>query len=666
MYLNSFVGRRTELAAARRLLGPGRVLTVAGPPGVGKSRFARRLADRVSRAFPDGVTWLSFDHPASLPDGVTRPPSDRPPAVATGARLFVLDGCEHMLAHCADLVRTIIETTPGSGVLITSRYPLAVPGEQVLRLPPLPCHGPFPHPGGAEHLFEDRARAVVPSFAIDDANRATVSGICRLLDGLPLAIELTARWLRTLPLAEILRRLETDPTALDRSGAMAASIARSHHLCTPAERDLWMRLSVFADGFDQALAEIVASDTSPLDALVDRSIVLRTDGGLRLPAVLRGFGLALLDVDPCATSVRERHRDHFLDLAKREALRDKHLDLRTALEFSLGDGKARAMAEALFGYWQREHVEEGLGWLARSRPTKDTANLWMDARLAAALGDGSGALALARRSLAQARHPEERGLATYAFAGASLVAGDLATAAAAYGECVALLADSDLVTALAEWAVTLVHLGDHATAERLAQRSLAAETRGDTWARGRALYASAAAVHAAGDLGPAEVHAREAVRLLRSSRDPLGESAAIELLAWIAVDHADHHRAARLFGSVQHQSIGSAHRRQQSRRSLETARRALGDAAFDAAFAEGARRRSDTIDPRPVVPSPRASDLTSRETEVAELLAIGLSNKEIAAKLVISVRTAETHVNRVLVKLGCTSRFQVAAWQAGR
>lgn len=659
MHLNSLVGRRTELASARRMLVPGRLLTVTGPPGVGKSRFARRLTERASRLFPDGATWLCVDGPA---------------AAVEGARLVVLDGCEHMRDACADLARTILADTPASAVLVTSRQPLAVPGEQVLRLPPLPCAGLSHHPGGAEQLFEDRARAVVPSFAIDERNRATVSRICRLLDGIPLAIELSARWLRTLPPTEILRLLETDATVLDRNGVLAASVARSHDLCTPAERDLWTRLSVFPDGFDPALAEIVANDTKALDALVDKSIVLRTDEGLRLPTLLRGFGLELLEVDPDAASVRGRHRDHFFGLAERataEALRDKHLDLRTALEFSLGDDKARAMTEALFDHWQRGHVKEGLRWLARSRPPTDTASLWMDARLAAALGDGPGALALARRSLARARHPDERGHATYALASASLVAGDLATAAASYEECVALLADSDLVTALAEWAVALVHLGDNAGAARLAHQSLAAESRGDPWARGRARYAAAAAEHAAGDLGPAEVHAREAVRLLRSCHDTFGESTAIELLAWIAVGHEDHHRAARLFGSVRHRSIGSAHRRQQSRRCLEAARRALGDAAFDAAFAEGARRRPDTVDPDtihlgPAVPSPRSPDLTSRETQVAELLAIGLSNKEIAAKLVISVRTAETHVNRVLVKLGCTSRLQVAAWQAIR
>jgi DNA-binding CsgD family transcriptional regulator len=252
-----------------------------------------------------------------LPGRDGRPDRPRPDWLAGrlhGRRLLlILDTCEHVVDACAALADAILRAGSGPVLLATSRQPLGLPGEAVFRITALSADD-------AVGLFADRAAAAVPGFAVTANTLPRLARLARLLDGNPLAIELAAPRLRAVGLDELLARLPghlrllgSGRTAVgervgagDRRQSLQASAGWSYELCSPAERLLWARLSVFADGFDLAAAEHVCSGDEfgadeILDALVglvDKSIVLRAPdrGGparYRLPALVREQGAAL-------------------------------------------------------------------------------------------------------------------------------------------------------------------------------------------------------------------------------------------------------------------------------------------------------------------------------------------------------------------------------------
>ncbi|MFJ7047708.1 ATP-binding protein [Streptomyces sp. NPDC101112] len=289
--LTSFVGRRDEAAEVRRLLSAGRLLTLTGPGGVGKTRLAGHVAEQVARAFPDGV-WLvplaALRDEAFVPHAVNdalgvrnetvRPPLDVLVEYLRDRRsLIVLDNCEHLPRSCATLAGTVLAATEGVRILATSRHRLGVAGERLFEVPPLPAPpaediGPeavetFP----ALRLFADRAAAVVPGFTVGAANQRAVARLCRRLDGLPLAIELAAVRVRALGVDQLVERLDDryqlltcgSPTSAPRHRTLRSAVDWSHELCTPEEQAVWARLSVFVGGFDLAAAEAVCGGDPP-------------------------------------------------------------------------------------------------------------------------------------------------------------------------------------------------------------------------------------------------------------------------------------------------------------------------------------------------------------------------------------------------------------------
>lgn len=322
----SFVGRRFELEELDGLSAKGRLVTITGVGGVGKTRLALAAAARNAHRYRDGV-WLV--HLAALADGellahtvagavrltdqTTRPQlkalaehlSDR-------QLLLVLDGCEHLVGPCARLARTLLAVAPGLTILATSRQSLGAAGERVVRLAPLPltmtpaaeraeraASDAAPSPpsttspvsttsppsagpiaagtdsastveADAVALFAERAVTVHPGFAVSDANRADVTELCTRLEGLPLAIELAAVHLRTMSPREILDRLADRFALLDAGGRssparhqrLLTTIGWSHELCSGDERLAWARLSVFPGTFDLEAARGVCTDQS--------------------------------------------------------------------------------------------------------------------------------------------------------------------------------------------------------------------------------------------------------------------------------------------------------------------------------------------------------------------------------------------------------------------
>ena len=469
----SFVGRAAELAGITALLGTARMVTVVGPAGVGKTRLSLRAAAVAARRFPDGV-WLADLAGVTDPDllvpavaaALGLPDAAEPEQGAALLRylcgrtlLLVLDTCEHLVDACAAFADAVLRAAPGVTLLATSRQPLDAQGEHAFPLLPLPAED------DAADLFAQRAAAVVPGFTVTPQNRADVVRLCRRLDGIPLAIEFAAVRLRALPLTELVSQLESGIRMLTvsrrgtspRHQTLRAAVEWSYQLCTPAERTLWGRLSVFAGTFEVSGAEQVCADDElpraqivhALVGLVDKSVVLRDSADpsrYRLTAALREYGADQLaqgggaerfldrltarsvalarDFDERfrdTTRPRDRQAGDGSDVDQVAAFRGLHREyenIRAVLGYALGPQGAPAaepapsaalvarwrlgteLAVRLCGYWQISGLlDEGRQWLgqaARLFPGPATERAWAlgaRGRLATLQGDLARALA---------------------------------------------------------------------------------------------------------------------------------------------------------------------------------------------------------------------------------------------------------------------------------
>jgi predicted ATPase/DNA-binding SARP family transcriptional activator len=356
--LTSFVGRDTDLAEVRGLLTGSRLVTLTGPGGAGKTSLAVAAATGLAEECPDGV-WLVRlagvtepgrvaaavadtvgvpDSPAPVEDRLTRYLRDR-------AVLVLLDNCEHLVDACAALAERLLVACPRLRLLATSREALAVPGEVQFAVAPLDVPPPTATVDevaryAAVRLFVDRARAVLPGFALDDATAPHVRMICRRLDGLPLAIELAATRVKTLPVEEIATRLDDRfrlltsgaRTAEARQQTLRATVEWSHHLLPEPERVLFRRLSVFAGGWSLAAAEAVCSgpDLDPRDVvglvtgLVDRSLVVadRGEGArFRMLETLRQYAAEQRGAAGETDRLGAAHAEYFTTVAEHAAPR---------------------------------------------------------------------------------------------------------------------------------------------------------------------------------------------------------------------------------------------------------------------------------------------------------------------------------------------------------
>jgi predicted ATPase/DNA-binding CsgD family transcriptional regulator len=412
--LTSFVGRAGELAAVERLLRGERLVTLTGMGGAGKTRLAAQAAADLADHWPDGVWWVDLGpvtDPALVAEltastiGVMVEPVGGPRrALSLQLRdrrvLVCLDNCEHLLEASAHLAETMLRTCSEVSVLATSREPLGVPGEMVWRVPSL-------QEDEAVALFVDRASRVRPWFTLDATNEAAVRTLCRRLDGIPLAVELAAAWLRTLTPAQIAAGLD-DRFALlvrgvrgaaRRQQTLAASMDWSHDLLGETDRVVFRRLGAFAGGFTLSAARAVCadgdgrpvaeSDVLPaLGRLVDKSLVAvderEGEARYRLLETIRQYALDRLDAAGERDTARERHLDHFLALAEaiapelegpdQDACLDRveaeHDNFRAALNWGLtppASERGRRLAAALVWLWYKHgHGDEGLEFLQRA------------------------------------------------------------------------------------------------------------------------------------------------------------------------------------------------------------------------------------------------------------------------------------------------------------
>lgn len=273
LQLLSFVCRGTRLSEVAALIRRGRLVTLTGVGGTGKTRLAIHAVAAAAANFADGV-WFVDLGPVTDPLGletaiartVTSPDQPRSSTITTltnflGGRqtLIVLDNCEHLIDACGALVMRLLAQCPGLTIVATSREPIGVAGEIRWRVPRMSLDDE------AVELFADRARDVRPSFDLSDEHRELVEDICRRLDGLPLAIELAAAQVRYMSLREIADSLDESFIRLDkgmrvttsRQRTLWASIDWSYRLLTEPERVLFRRLAVFRGGFTASAAKAV-------------------------------------------------------------------------------------------------------------------------------------------------------------------------------------------------------------------------------------------------------------------------------------------------------------------------------------------------------------------------------------------------------------------------
>ena len=415
--LTSFVGRKRELSELAKVLEGTRLLTLTGPGGGGKTRLAMQLTTTSAANYPDG-TWLielaPISEPTLVASGLARgvgldPGSGRPAMEALldhlsqRRALVLVDNCEHLIDAVAAAIDQLLRRCPALTVLATSREVLHVPGETAWLVPSLslPVPGLSPPLEELRHfdavrLFEERARLARSSFSITIANAATVSSICRRLDGIPLAIELAAARVGVMPLAEIQARLDdryrllvsSDRGPVARHTTLRAAMDWSHDLMTGDERRLFRRLAVFSGGFTLTAAKAVcggdglAADevVAVLSRLVEKSLVLFREDRYDLLQTVREYAAERLRAGSELATFRGRHREYFLSLTQRgyetrdarvSALNPELDNLRAALDASIPDNAESGlrMAFGLREVWsERAHVEEARHWLDRLLP----------------------------------------------------------------------------------------------------------------------------------------------------------------------------------------------------------------------------------------------------------------------------------------------------------
>lgn len=662
-----FVGRRRELSEVRRLLASTRLVTLTGTGGVGKTRLALRVGASCRRAFRHG-TWLIElgevqDHDLvpqtvatalGLQDRASQPGNSLAEYLRDKQLLLILDNCEHLLDPCARLVERLLRVAPDLVVLATGREPLGLTGEVIYQVPPLSLpapHRPLPELEALAHyesvsLFVELASRVQPGFEVTLENRDAVVQLCRRLDGMPLAIELTAARLRYLSVDQLVRRLDRRYQLL--TGSRAASARHqtlealfdwSYDLCTVPERTAWARLSTFVGAFDLDAARHVCADEGIepdeiedlVGELVAKSILLvdneRPHPRYHLLETVRAYGSGRLSAAD-RRAVQRRHRDYYQALvaeAQRRLftadqstwqahLRAEHANIRAALDFCVTEpGEADAglaIASALWQYWVASgSVTEGEHWLDRllalsPAPSALRAkSLWVRAWLAILQSQTTTATANLAESAELGEKLADRTTLGYVSLFSGILAtlqDDLSRATSLYEEALShhRAANEPIGVAMALYRNALIAFlnGDDAAVHEAcgACRSLC-DAHHEKWWKAYALWVEGLQFWRNGDMRSAGTAGTEALELFRQLDDKLGTAMSLEAFAWMAAgNHAEGERAATLLGAAGTlwQTLGPplaefAYLRDYHRECEQRAYRSCGAETFRSAFRHG-------------------------------------------------------------------------------
>ncbi len=726
-----------------------RLVTLTGPPGVGKTRLALEVAAKVSSDFADGVAWVDLGQvhsveqvPAELASGLgaervrDATPLESMVSVLTDRDLLlVVDNFEHLL-DAAPTIGTLLDRLPRLHVLATSRRRLHLLAETEYPVPPLPVPavvdaddlaGLAGNP--AVELLLARAPAPV---ALNRRTARPLIEICLRLDGLPLALELAAARLRVFTPSELVFRLEHRTVGLvaaardapARHQTLTAAIQWSHDLLPDAERTVFRRLAVLSGEWTVPAAQDVCGLAAPvtlaaIESLLDQNLLHRipADGParFRMLASLREYAQEQLVAADELHQSRHRHADHFAGVAAAwEATLGTPAENATWAEFDATYADlAAAFDHAPLGQ-ARAWLGVGLAWhghihgsLVHAATVLDAlhemeqastvdgvpASVEPETQLATLTAAGVAGLGLGEFTraahdlqsavdLSTARADERRQAVALSFLGhVARGMGNAAEAAQHYRSARAICERRGNVrgTAWAAFDLGLLAVDEQdpsAVAEPLLREALTYfDDLGYDWAQAQAARGLALALLACGAVDEAGRLLARSLLLHKEVGDRRGSAQCLEALAEVAAARGSLTGAARLIGAAQTQrqlgattpTAGERHRLQRVDAEVDAA---LGRVAADHEKHGGRTAPSSAVlafaveiaEPKPAP----AFALTTRQVQVADLVATGRTNRQIARALGISEKTAEIHVSNIMGRLRVPSRAGVAAWVAAR
>jgi predicted ATPase/DNA-binding CsgD family transcriptional regulator len=733
--LTSFVGRETDIVEANRLMRAAQLLTLVGPPGVGKTRMAIELAEQRLRGGKTEVMLLGLDDGArdSVPEKLervfaadatprergTRPPSDR---------LVVLNDCDQVLEECSRILSQCLPRQPRLQVVVTSREALRLPGEVVHTLAGLSLPTPMTVGSAVEHLrsdavklFTDRARAVDSAFCLTDRNADTVGRICVKADGLPLAIELAARFVRVFSLTELADRLDDRLStllggwriAVERHRSWRAAVAWGYELLDPSEQELFRNVSVFPGGFavDAAAAVCGSARDDPavlasLVALEAKSIISTTRRSATAPTrfrildSIRCYGQERLAeagkqalagarlVEWVTDMVQALLEPVFPSMPQVRGMGEERDNIRMALRLVAGSDDERQLplvaalvaAEAMHGEFTEDTRDITQQVLASTDEGSAYRYLGVEAAatLAAHRKDNVAELRLTEHAVALSRAAQDRAGTVRLMLKLSLIQdihGDQRSSLASLEECCLLnrLLCDERVDALCRGQFAWLHFVRGNEATRLIEPALPLlRERGPLIGASHAMNTAGAIALERDDLSHAAAMFLESLR--SGSNYPHTTAYALAGLGIVAIRHSRFEWGLRTIAAAEELDGFGLRTRGWWRTAVPAARaaaarltsRAQYDSALAAgramsqrdavrsALAERSGHRRDTV--------PGTHPLSQREWQVVTLLTQGLTNRQIAARMHLSVRTVETHVRNIRDALGLRSRTHIAAW----
>ena len=744
------IGREREFEAVVSLLHQPdeRLIVLTGTGGVGKTRLALAVAAHFSEEAAHSVALVPLA-PVASPElivpavaaamGLVFGPGQDPKSqlcehLRERHMLLVLDNFEHLMEGAA-LLTELLAQLPALRLLVTSRERLHVSEERVVLIEgleyPIGELSGDPESYPALQLFLHNAGRGDARFSLSPGELTWALRLCRLVEGLPLAIELAASWVQVLSCREIAGELETNLDSLtarmrdvpERHRTIRAVFNHSWGLLPTQEQEVLRGLSVFRGGFGRlAASEVAGAELPHLAGLVDRSLLRAHSvaGDARrydLHELIRQYACERLEASAEAEATRDRHLRFFVALAEEAEphlvsaqqdvwfgrLETEHDNLRAALQWAIGSRQSELglrLSGALWWFWWvRGHDREGRRWLEAAlavdepRATPWRANAmhgagWLSVRQR----DYGHATWILEESLALARElGETRRIVTVLrdLGQTARLQGDHVRAIALFQESVAFGRQSGhgngVATSLCSLGVTLHATGENARAKRALEEGLAIlRESGDKVYMAWALNFLGRVENDRCDIPRAAACLEEALELFRDVLDKDGISYTLESVGGLAAAYGDGHCAAQLFGAAQalREAISSPMTlfdRSEYARYVDDARNLLDAAAFSSAWQDGCRTAlSDAITlahkmsravqahgetrallsqhATPTHPKVVAAGLTARELEVLRLIAGGLSNQQIAVRLVLSVRTVERHVANIYGKLGVSGR----------
>jgi predicted ATPase/DNA-binding CsgD family transcriptional regulator len=762
-HVSSFIGREQELDEIARLLGQQRLVTLTGPGGAGKTRLAIQAAAAELASFPDGV-WLIELAPLAWPElvaetiaKVTGAPSahERSPLdgleayIGEKRMLLVLDNCEHLLAECAHTAARLLARCPALVVLATSREPLAISGEWVLRVPPLSL------PAATDtlteerllaydgiRLFTERAQAAEPSFRLSATTTASVIEICRRLDGIPLALELAAMRVRGMGVAYLSDRLDNrfrlltggDRAGEERQRTLLAAVEWSYGLLSERERIVLRRLGIFIGSFSPEGVEAVCADThgderatavssstifDDLMRLVDKSLVqfdLDT-GSYRLLETIRLYCRDQLAESGEMNYVTRQHFVYYLQLAEdggaliggpdQEAwfarLEREHDNFRAALAWAIHAGRSDEAAQMALGLWRfwyaRTYHLEGVRWLEQiaaldvMRPLPEairprllnalgvlhhiarsfdraTACQFEALRLWTEAGDqtgmAQGLLDIGWQYFDEVRLDEARQYLEKSLALAESIGDERLIAGALLAKATVDIESPRSVGAIAPLERSLAiwrKLGDLGSqASTIAVLAGAYQRQGD-YERAKPLLAEAARLHTQignyGDLiGVLVILFHQVADTRDQLADPFDGARALgALMAWEAATGTGQSPwMTSDFSKIMIQKVTGQLDPEAVTQAITEGKR-LTSGEFLALVERVTTPAQATATPATrQAPAAPHTGLTRRESEVLRLVAVGMTNAQVAQELFVTPRTVNAHLTAIYAKLSVVSR----------